>query len=103
MNTTVKVISGEGFAPAEIQFGMKWARENGLKPAPGCYEWNDLRQFESLPPAMRIHSTHCDHCRNMIAMMRRMRTAHRQETTVMIRKKTSLWGWFLKNLFGSSR
>ncbi len=98
MNTTVKVISGEGFAPAEIQFGMKWARENGLKPAPGCYEWNDLRRFDSLPAEAKIHSTHCDYCRNIVAMMSRMRKAHRTETTVMVRPNT-WWQRFL-NFFG---
>ncbi|MEK7641025.1 MAG: hypothetical protein AAB389_03450 [Patescibacteria group bacterium] len=102
MNTTVKVISGEGFTPAEIQFGMKWARESGLNAGSGCYEWNDLRRFDSLPPEEQIHTTTCERCRDMVAMMRHQRMVHRQETTVMVRKKVSVWGRFL-NFFGFSK
>ena len=101
MNTTVRVISGDGFTPAEIQFGMKTARENGLKIGPGCYEWNDLRRFDSLPAEAKIHSTHCDHCRNMVAAMRRGRQEHRQETKVLVRKTT--WLKRLLNFFGFSK
>mgnify|MGYP001561256101 CR=1 FL=1 len=101
MNTTVKVISDGGFTPAEIQFGMRTARESGLKIGLGCYQWNDLRRFGSLPTAGKVHSTHCGYCRNMIAAMRRQRSVSQEETKVLARER----GWWqrLLSFFGYSK
>lgn len=98
MDTTVKVISGRGFTPAEIQFGLKVAKESGLRAGQGCYQWNEFRQFDALSPEIRIHSTHCDYCRNAIAAMRRYRQVCQEKTKVMTRKIS--WWKRVLNFFG---